>query len=479
MIALANYVQDDQPGLDIRLLDLSFTAIEDVQREIASELSTADGRVLVGITTTTATYQAALAVAGALRALAPDAKIILGGHHASPEAAVILSSHHEFIDAVICGEGEVALRDFVRHPDEPQRVPNLAWYDGTVHQNPPAPLLSTQDLDRIHPMFGGGIGIQSAYGKFDHISYVSARGCPLKCSFCAVASEKVRAKSIGKIVEDLRFIVKHLASGSRIAIEDNFFAHNPKRTIDLCRALEELRREDGMDFNWDAQTRVESMVDPAIVSAMSRAGCDAVYLGVESLVPRHLKRMRKTSDPDRYLRVLETHVVPQLLSQGINCYINLQLGFPGETQQDYEETRSRLKAASMLRLWERARGITIFPMLSVIYPGTGDYHDAVQLGGSLYGFRDSAFERFTEWEANHKPVLRWLGQHFAHGTGGICAGILDQDKLHHGHFEVDSRRVFDVATQLTRLHDVSERIKVFNYDRYLVKLAVEWPFSNG
>jgi anaerobic magnesium-protoporphyrin IX monomethyl ester cyclase len=69
-------------------------------------------RALVGITATTATYQAALAVARAFKEASPTAIVILGGHHATPEADLILTTHSE-IDVVVRGEGERPMLDIV------------------------------------------------------------------------------------------------------------------------------------------------------------------------------------------------------------------------------------------------------------------------------------------------------------------------------------------------------------------------------
>ncbi|HVT87691.1 MAG TPA: radical SAM protein [Tepidisphaeraceae bacterium] len=464
LISLANYVADRESAVDVRLLDLSFTDADSVQQEIRRELSDVRGRVLIGVTTTTATYQSALVVARAARLEAPDSTVLLGGHHASPEANVILREHSE-VDAVICGEGEPALHELIRSPEAIHRVPNIAYRDsGAIRTNPKAALLSTAGLDSIAPTYRGG-GIRSARGKFDHVSYVSARGCPLKCAFCAVANERIRAKSIERVIEDLRLLVRNFGYHS-IAIEDNFFAHSPSRTKELCDALEQVRREPGMDFSWDAQTRVESMESLDVIQAMRRGGCDAVYLGVESLVPEHLTQMRKTANPLRYLDSLETRVVPQLLSSDIACFINLQLGLPGETEDDWDVTIERLTRLGKIARDHRKQ-IVVFPMLSVIYPGTSDYERAVALGGILSNFRDTAFERFTEWEAQQKPVLNWLGRHFAHGTGGIPSGILQRQKLRKCRFEVDPDRVMNVVNLLDRMRHVGG-VRVFNYSKYLV-----------
>ena len=470
LISLANYVAAHEPALDVRLLDLSHTAPEDLERELALAFDGGGGRVLVGITTTTATYQWGLAVARSTRRLPVDASIVMGGHHASPEARVVLREHPE-IDCIIGGEGEEALLSLVRNPDDWSAVPSLTYRAGPdgsagdgIRANPRAKLLSTAELDEIDPTHRTAAS-RSSTGKFDHTSYVSARGCPLKCAFCAVAGEQIRAKSIPRVIDDLRRLVRDFGY-RRIAIEDNFFAHSPARTRDLCAAIEACRREPGMDFTWDAQTRVESLQSAETVAAMRRAGCDALYVGVESLVDAQLRQMRKTPDPERYLDLLCRRTVPLLATHDIECYINLQLGLPGETDGQRETTiEMLLKLGAIAGRYRKS--ITVFPQLAVVYPGTADYLAARGVGGRLAYFDDMTFERFTAWEIEQQPVLTWLGRHFAHGTGGIPLGILSPESLGAGRFDVDPDAVLRVVNQLDRMRQV-RGVRVFNYAKYLV-----------
>jgi hypothetical protein len=104
--------------------------------------------------------------------------------------------------------------------------------------------------------------------------------------------------------------------------------------MDLCTALERMQQT--VSFRWDCQTRVESLARPGVIDAIARAGCDAVYVGVEALDADTLIYLGKTDRPDRYVDTLFTVVVPQLLASSINCYINLQYGVVGDTSSKRE-----------------------------------------------------------------------------------------------------------------------------------------------
>lgn len=461
LVALANHVTASLPSIKVRLLDLGLADESSLKGQIQDVVSIARDPLFVGITTTTASYQSALLVAEIFKRLNPRCIVILGGHHASAQDDVILG-HHTCVDCVVRGEGEVALVELLKQYPALDDVPNLSYRLGLAakRNDQEATRLSTEELDKIPPTYQGW-GLQSAPGKFDHTTYVSARGCPLHCAFCAVSNAVIRAKSVPAVIDDLRLLVGQMGY-SRIAIEDNFFAHNPKRTIELCRAIEDLQRE--YPFRWDCQTRVESCQHDEVMEAMERAGCEAVYLGVESLEPEHLLYLNKTRQPGTYLNLLRRKVVPWLLSSTIRCYINLQLGIPGETE--YHRTNSvRFLAALGQQAQLSATLITVFPMMHVVYPGTAHFHQAVTEG--RYGpDGTSVFERFTHWEARQQPVLRWLGEHFAHGTGGIPEGILHADQLRRGDFQVDPSAVLDVINYLNAMAQLPG-IEIFQYGRHL------------
>jgi len=103
----------------------------------------------------------------------------------------------------------------------------------------------------------------------------------------------------------------------------------------------------------------------------------------------------------------------------------------------------------------------------VVYPGTQHFREAVRQ--DRFGPEtESVFERFTAWEARQQPIFRWLGEHFAHGVGGIPEGILEVEALRRGIFKVDPERVMEVSTYLRNIEDLPG-ISVFRYGSYLAR----------
>ena len=464
LLSLANYIDQKQPSVRVRLADLSSIDTELIRLELGARGLLTDDAPLVGITTTTATYQSALKVARAFKHALPTCYVVFGGPHASAQDDVILEHHHSIVDYVIRGEGERSLLDLVQKLPDAASVFGVSYRrEGTFHRNPPAPLLSQDELDALPPLFRGSQRFCPP-GKLQRATYVSARGCPLKCSFCAVANERIRSKSVKAVVSDLRLLLGECGY-SRITIEDNFFAHSPRRTLELCAALAALQHE--FPFAWDCQTRVESLKRSDVIKALEEAGCDAVFIGVEDLDPDQLLYLQKTSSPETYLANFEYQVVPSLLASSIECYINIQVGLPNEKPHRTLAVLHRLGRLALAS----GKSITVFPQLHVTYPGTKQFYDAVDQ--QEFGENSRAiYEEFTAWESVQEPVLTWLGEHFAHGTGGIPQGILHANALRYGRFEIDANAVQNIVNYLDAMYAVPG-ITVFNYGGCLIKSDAE------
>jgi hypothetical protein len=463
LIALGNYIKLHNRDTRVRLLDLGPVAPSRTFEFVQAALQGLSGTVFAGITGSTAGYQSMLRTAKAFKDCSPGVITIFGGPHASAQDEVILK-RHSFVDFIIRGEGEIALSSILQHYREPTRVPNLSFRVGDeIMKTDDAPSLDPAVLDLLDPYPTFPSELSSPPGKFDRVTYVSARGCPLKCSFCAVRNSAIRAKSVPAVIEDLR----HLAGQrgyKRIAIEDNFFAHQPRRTIELCAAIAQLQKE--VSFFWDCQTRVESMRRSDVVAAMAEANCDAVYLGVESLVPEQLQFLGKAQRPGKYLECLSFEVAPKILSAGIDMEINLQLGIPGEDESHRTAALSELNRLGRIAA-RYGRKIVVSPQLHVVYPGTPHFETYVA-NGAFGSLGTGVFEEFTGWEAEHQPILTFFGEHFAHGNGGIPIGILDRSELLRSEFRIEEKSICSLSSQLVAMEGI-EGISIRKYGDYLTR----------
>jgi hypothetical protein len=113
------------------------------------------------------------------------------------------------------------------------------------------------------------------------------------------------------------------------------------------------------------------------------------------------------------------------------------------------------------------RQLVVNPQLHVIYPGTPHFEESVAAGifGSL---GNEVFEEFTRWEEDRQPTLKYFGEHFAHGVGGIPIGILDRNELLRSEFKIEEKSIVSLSSLLAEMERI-EGITVFKYGDYLTE----------
>jgi anaerobic magnesium-protoporphyrin IX monomethyl ester cyclase len=381
----------------------------------------------VGISVTTPTYQTGLELARRIKQKSPNFKTIFGGYHTKGQSRFI--AQHPEIDFVVEGEGEKGLVKILQGET-----------DKIVFGEP----LTSEELDsvRVEDLLKSNPEYFETMRQFGIMNYISTRGCPYSCSFCA-SSGKLSTKSNEKVADDLEALAKE--GFNQISIQDNYFGYNPQRIREICNEI--LGRR--IEIDWDCQTRVESMQDESLLRLMADAGSSASYLGTENFHPDVLNRMNKTRKPEDYLR-MTGNAIQNMLVAGIKPYVNLQVGLSYETEEIRQTNLEALKELGRTAK-EHKTEIEIYPHLNVVYPGTPDFYSIVQRG-----VPENIFETFTKWEEENGREIKGLlrENHFVHGAGGIPLGILNFGRLREGKFEIDEARVREVVEYMNKIRGV-------------------------
>jgi radical SAM superfamily enzyme YgiQ (UPF0313 family) len=450
--ALANYLCEvEKIDCDISIFDFSSFSLESVKK-IIKGLKARD-RLFIGITTTSASYQSSLRVAKFFKEYFPGSIIIMGGPHVSHQADVCLKNHEE-VDIIVYGEGEISLSEIIRFYPDLEKVRGIFYRkNSVVVKNESPPYLTTKILDKLHevrPSKNVKWPIPTVLsGKFDEFTYVSSRGCPHRCYFCAAGGEVIRSKSINTIINDIRYLLEK--GVKRIAFEDNFFLAT--KNLEFFRAI---MREKLNGFTWSCQTRGDS-IPHELPPIMKEAGCSAVYLGIENFSKRLLFFLGKTNNPEGYINT-SIHNIQLLARSGISIFINLIMGILGEEGEDME---ANVKTISKLVEISNKFNVDlrVFPHLFVVYPGTY-YHSLLR----KMGIPANIFEIFTEQQFYFPD--EFIFKNFAHGMGGIPIGILSMDSLKTGTIFYLAKEKERLTMYLNKLKE--EGIPIFDYSSFLI-----------
>lgn len=242
-------------------------------------------------------------------------------------------------DYAVCGEAEESLVQLCRSVLQDEALPEI---DGLVRRdehggvvrsrkhlskNPGWSGLPTpaRDLIDLEPYRKAWV---KAHGYFS-TNMVSSRGCPFHCNWCAkpISGNKFRLRLAASVAEEMKFL-KTAAGVQHIWFGDDVFALDRHWVQQF--AEEVTRRDASIPFK--IQSRADLMSE-ATVQHLKQAGCAEVWMGVESGSQAVLNAM------DKGLKLSAVRAARAWLKQaGIRACFFLQLGYPGETWIELQET---------------------------------------------------------------------------------------------------------------------------------------------
>ena len=237
-------------------------------------------------------------------------------------------------DSMICYEGEHALVSLVEALDGKlpmSDVPNLIYRgeDGEIRVNDKLYVEKVSELPI--PDFDG-LPWDKYFSPEKLIPYLGTRGCYWgKCTFCdhgAGYIDQFRAKHAGQIVDELARLKAKYKTRHFLFTDESF---PPALFIKLPPLMLERR----LDIYWTTLIRFESrLVEPQIWEAAAAAGCRSLYFGLESANERIIKMVKKDTKLDVVINNLT-----EVNRAGIWSHVMGFFGFPGETEEEAEETR--------------------------------------------------------------------------------------------------------------------------------------------
>jgi len=166
----------------------------------------------------------------------------------------------------------------------------------------------------LYPAAPSGVAVQGS------------RGCPRSCGFCSY-SAPYAARSAGAVLAELRHNRDRWGI-RRFRFTDSDFAGDPARALEICRGLE----ADG-GFAWTCFARADSLLRPGLPEALRRAGCQWVFIGVESGSDALLAAMDKGCGRGEMLAGIAA-----AKGAGLGLHGNFVVGYPGETKSTAAET---------------------------------------------------------------------------------------------------------------------------------------------
>jgi len=259
------------------------------------------------------------------------------------------------VDAVVMGEGEEIVTRLAEEGPSTD-IPGVAFREGDeIVKTEPRPV---KCLDHPLPLIPDDLNKQNVRGANIYIE--THRGCLGGCTFCQVPrffGRMIRSRSLENVLEEVRVLKKH--GVRRIAVSGgtgSLFGYgkevNKGAFIELIQSLSEILGPKNLSV---PDMRVD-FVDEEILEAVRKYSIGWVFYGLESGSQRMLKAMKKGTTVNKNLDAVEL-----ARSCGVKVGGSFIVGYPSETEEDYEAT---------LEFMEDAMLDDVFSSVAEPIPGT-------------------------------------------------------------------------------------------------------------
>src|SRR5579862_8862154 len=317
------------------------------------------------IHTSTPSFKSDVRTAGMIRALNPAAKIGFIGAKVAVEPQESLDAAAA-IDFVCRNEYEFTIKELAEGADWAS-IKGLSYRgrDGRIVHNPERDVLMDMDkLPSVLPVYKH-LKVENYFGgylKHPYMSWYTGRGCKSRCTFClwpqTIGGHKYRATSIGRVVEDVKYVMKEFPQVKEIFFDDDTLTDDHPRVEALARALGPL----GVVWSCNAKANVPRKT----LEVMKANGLRLLLVGYESGNQKILHNIKKGILVDVARRFSkDCHAL------GIKIHGTFIMGLPGETKETIEET---------IRYALEINPHTIQVSLAAPYPGTFLYDQAKENG---------------------------------------------------------------------------------------------------
>jgi ribosomal peptide maturation radical SAM protein 1 len=291
---------------------------------------------MVGFTSTFDQNVASLTMAKLIKDLYPSVSIVFGGANYDGDMGLEYIRAFPFIDYVVVGEGEGVLPPLVERilastsGPVPRGVayrtsgtigfePNEELFTDFAHSGPP----DYDDYYRLLAELG-----EAAQGLDRILLYEGSRGCwwgeKHHCTFCGLNAQRMefRAKTPEQVLRELAYLSDRYDT-TRFRLVDNI--------IDMKYIDGLFGRLAADRCDLDVFIETKSNLHKSQIKTLAAGGVKCMQPGLESLSLGQLRAMDKGVTPMQNIVCLKWS-----LYYHVAVSWNLLLGFPGETNEDYQ-----------------------------------------------------------------------------------------------------------------------------------------------
>jgi radical SAM superfamily enzyme YgiQ (UPF0313 family) len=213
-------------------------------------------------------------------------------------------------------------------------------------------------------------------GAYKSMAIQTSRGCPHGCEFCDIwrrLGKQMRYRSPEHTLTELTELYRLGWRSSVFLVDDNLVG-NPALAKRLLRAISAWQRERNTPFDFCTEASLTLADDPELLRQMANAGCDMVFVGLETPAVGSLQETRKFVNTSGSMG----ERVTRIQAAGIQVSSGFILGFDNDPDDIAER---------MIRCIDDLGVPVAMVGLLQAFPGT-DLYDRLEEEGRLRGASD-------------------------------------------------------------------------------------------
>jgi len=193
-----------------------------------------------------------------------------------------------------------------------------------------------------------------------------SRGCPFNCDFCditALLGHKVRTKTTSQIINELESLYVHKWRGDVFFVDDNFIGKRQHLKNELLPAIIDWMDKRNHPFAFNTQASIDMVDDEELMTLMTRAGFDCVFIGIESPNEESLAECNKKQNIGRDI----VAAIKKIQQFGMQVQAGFIVGFDSDKPGVFNKLISLIQdsgvVTAMVGLLNAPRGTKLYKKL--------------------------------------------------------------------------------------------------------------------
>lgn len=318
---------------------------------------------LVGFSTYCWNVKDHTTLARQIKAASPGTQILFGGPEVSLEnagAADVFFTSHPFVDGVVLGDAEKKLPALVRALLFADSGPeNLDAVHGYAIPRIAADFEvdAATDLSTVPSIYPFDMAIRHSPTSGLAMVYETGRGCPNRCIFCKFGHRSTKAIRIAvdRVERELQWLFSQNIACVHVA--DAVFDQQLEYAKQVCRLILKNNSRTSLFF-YCSLVKVDDELASLYAATQSQ-----ICVGVQSTNAAVLRILRRAHNPELF-----TRTAALLARHGVNFYIDLIFGLPGDTVESFMASFNQVVAL-------RPAFVMLFPLALIKGTELADHAD--------------------------------------------------------------------------------------------------------